>query len=140
MLWQEKEQIRTKKKRQHLPQVVKYNEFNVGCDTLDKVQEFLFNSYRLKVVQARHYAPEGYINDVKINKLRVRGFTHHSDEREDLIRNSYPSEALQRRRKWNYLSKLEREKKEEDPEFQEFCANILKNLLGCLARSNFLIN
>lgn len=97
--------------------MVTYNEFNVGCDTLDNVQEFLVNNYRLKVGQARHYDPEGYINDVRTNKLRVRGFTHHFNEREDVIRNAYPSEALQRRRKWNYLSKLERERKDEDPEF-----------------------
>lgn len=66
--------------------------------------------------QARHYDPKDYINDVRTNELRLRDFTHHFDESEDLIRNAYPSEALQRRRKWNYLRKLERERKE-DPEF-----------------------
>lgn len=110
MLWSKKDQIRTKKKGQHLPLMVKFNEFNVGCDTLDKVQEFLVNNYKLKVFKERNYDPEGYINDVRTNNLRVRGFTCHFNERGDLIRNAYPSEPLQRRRKWNHLSKLERER------------------------------
>lgn len=52
-----------------------------------------------------------------VNELKVRSFTHNFDEREDLIRNDYPSKALQRRKKWEYLNKLERERGEEDSKF-----------------------
>lgn len=60
----------------------------------------------------------------------MRGYYHQFNEREDLIRNSSPSEVIQRRGKWDYLRKLERERREKEPSFKG-CVSIFKmTLLG----------
>lgn len=124
LMWMERDQIRTEKKGEHLPRMIVYDKFNVGCDTLEKVQKFIVNTYQLKVSQAINFDPEGYINYARTQKLKVTDFSHHFDEREDIIRNASPLESIQIRKKWEYLNKLERERKVEDPSFQGFLSNI----------------
>lgn len=85
---------------------------------------FFGKNYKLKVGLARHFDLEGYINDMRINKLKIRGFFHYNDEKEDLIRNALPVEAIQWKKKWEYLKKLERERKEADPDFEGFGTNV----------------
>lgn len=40
---------------------IQYNNFVVGCDSIEKVQEFLKN-YRLQSGKVREYDLEGYLN------------------------------------------------------------------------------
>lgn len=77
----------------------------------------MVKNYRLRVAQARHFDPEGYINEIRVNKLKEKGYFHSFVEREHLIRNALPHEVEQRRKKWDLMNKFERERKQEDPNF-----------------------
>lgn len=111
MMWMEREKIKSDRKEKFLPKVIVFDEFSVGCETLEKVQFFLVKHYKLRVAQARHFDPEGCINDIRVNKLKGKWYFHSFVEREDLIRNAHPHEAEQRRKKWDLMNKFERERK-----------------------------
>lgn len=113
----EKEKIKIDRKEKLLPRVTVFNEFTVGCDALEKVQNFLSKNHRLRVAQARHFDPEGCTNDIRVNKLKEKGYFHYFVEREDLIKNAHLREVEQRRKKWDLMNKFERERKQEDPNF-----------------------
>lgn len=74
MMWMEREKIKSDRKEKFLPRKIFFNEFIVGCETLQKVQDFLVKNCRLRVSQARHFDPEGYINDIRVNKLKEKGY------------------------------------------------------------------
>lgn len=76
----ERIKVPTDKKGRLLPRVIHFEEFTVGCDTLEKVQDFIVKNYKLKVAQDRHFDLEGCINDLKINKLKEKGYFNSFDE------------------------------------------------------------
>lgn len=69
------------------------------------------------------------MNNLRTWRLKVRGYSHQFNEKEDYMRNVGLVEATQRKGKWEYLNKLERERREKDPSFKGFYSN-LKNELG----------
>lgn len=117
MMWMENEKMKMDIKGNLLPRVTILNEFIVGCDALEKVHNFLLKNHRLRVAQTRHYDLEGCINDIRVRELKDKGYFHSFVEREDLIINSLPHEAEQRRKKWDLMNKFETERKQEDPNF-----------------------
>lgn len=71
---------------------------------------------------------------MRTQKLKVRGYSHHFGEQEDLIRNVSPPMAMQMRKKWEYLQKLERERRAKDPNFQGFYSNIQNDFTRMLCK------
>lgn len=85
---------------------------------MEKIQDFFIKNYRLKVAIARNYDPEGYIGDLRLNKLKERSYHHQFYEIEDLLRNALPIEAVQRKKKWELLKRLEKERMVEDENYK----------------------
>lgn len=55
MLWMEKKWIQTEKKGIHLPRLIVCDDFSVGSEALDKVHDFLVDTYHLKIGKAWEY-------------------------------------------------------------------------------------
>lgn len=70
MMWMEREQISSDRKGNFIPRVTIFNDFSVGCETLEKVHNFLVKNYVMRVAQATHFDPKGCINDIRVKKLK----------------------------------------------------------------------
>lgn len=75
MMWVDKDKIPERKGR-HLPKATMFREFEIGCDNLEKIQDFLVRNYRFKVGIVRNYDLEGYIGDLRLNKFKDRNYHH----------------------------------------------------------------
>lgn len=71
---------------------------------------------------------------MRIERLKVRGYSHKLNERGDFIINVSPAEAIQRRRKCNFIQILEMGRKEKDLSFQGFFSNIQNDLARMMSK------
>lgn len=77
--------------------------------------------YHLQSGTLRNFDPEGYMHYLRVIRMERKAYFHEIFYEEDVVRNC-PNigKALERRKKWNILLRLENERKMWDPNFKGF--------------------